>query len=129
MAYKQGEIVLVPFPYSDLSGSKKRPVLVVSNDFYNASFPDIVVAVITSKTTKPDAYSLTLESKDIEVGQLPEPSLIRAHKLFTIDQSRILKRFSTLGEAKLREALFLLKQLFDHPALHSTAKTTQPEKI
>jgi mRNA interferase MazF len=126
--YKQGEIVLVPFPYSDLSGSKKRPVLVVSNDVYNASFPDIVVAVITTKTTKPDIYSLTLESKDLEIGQLPEPSLIRAHKLFTIDQSRILKRFSTLGEVKMRETLLLLQKLFDHPALHSIAKTA-PEKI
>ncbi|MDZ7361513.1 MAG: type II toxin-antitoxin system PemK/MazF family toxin [candidate division KSB1 bacterium] len=60
MAYKQGQIVLVPFPYSDLSGSKKRPVLVVSNDVYNASFPDIVVAVITSRIGNPDVYSLTL---------------------------------------------------------------------
>lgn len=65
MGYKQGEIVLVPFPYSDLSGSKRRPVLIVSNDVYNASFPDCVVAVITSKTTKPDIYSLVLESTDL----------------------------------------------------------------
>jgi mRNA interferase MazF len=129
MVYKQGEIVLVPFPYSDLSGSKKRPVLVVSNEVYNASFPDIVVAVITSKAIKPDAYSLTLDSKDLDVGQLPEPSLIRAHKLFTIAQSRILKRFSTLGEAKLRETLLMLQQLFDHPALHATAKSALAEKI
>jgi mRNA interferase MazF len=35
MGYKQGEIVLVPFPYSDLSGSKRRPVLVVSNDLFD----------------------------------------------------------------------------------------------
>ncbi|MDZ7313684.1 MAG: type II toxin-antitoxin system PemK/MazF family toxin [candidate division KSB1 bacterium] len=120
MAYKQGEIVLVPFPYSDLSGSKRRPVLIVSNDAYNTSFPDIVVAVITSKATKPDAYSLILESKDLEIGQLPEASLIRVHKLFTIEQSRILRRFSILGTAKLRETLSLLRQLFDHPALHQT---------
>lgn len=76
MAYKQGEIVLVPFPYSDLSGSKRRPVLIVSNDSYNASFPDVVVAVITSKINKSDSYSLTLESMDLEIGQLPESSLI-----------------------------------------------------
>jgi mRNA interferase MazF len=120
MAYKQGEIVLVPFPYSDLSGSKKRPVLVVSNDVYNASFPDIVVAVITSRIGKPDVYSLTLESKDLEIGQLPEPSLIRAHKLFTVEQSRILRRFSKLNEAKLRETLALLLRLFDFSAPHAT---------
>jgi mRNA interferase MazF len=128
MAYKQGEIVLVPFPYSDLSGSKRRPVLIVSNDAYNASFPDVVVVVITSKTTKPDIYSLSLESTDLEIGQLPESSLIRVHKLFTIEQSRILKRFSTLGQVKLRETLLLLRQLFDHPALHAPADANQPAK-
>jgi mRNA interferase MazF len=124
MVYKQGEIVLVPFPYSDLSGSKRRLVLVVSNDAYNASFPDAVVAVITSKTTKPDIYSLTLESDDLEIGQLPESSLIRVHKLFTIEQSRVIKRFSTLGKAKLREALTLLAQLFDSPILR-VAETSE----
>lgn len=117
MAYKQGEIVLVPFPYSDLSGSKRRPVLIVSNDSYNASFPDVVVAVITSKINKPDSYSLTLESMDLEIGQLPESSLIRIHKLFTVEQSRIVKRFSKLGDAKLRETLTCLLQLFDSPLL------------
>jgi len=126
MTYKQGEIVLVPFPYSDLSGSKRRPVLIVSNDSYNASFPDVVVAVITSKTMKPDVYALTLESQDLEIGQLPESSLIRIHKLFTIEQSRIIKRFSTLGEAKLREALTLLQQLFDSPILHAAVASAQP---
>ncbi len=41
--YKQREIVLVPFPYSDLSAVKRRPVLVISNDDYNISYPDILV--------------------------------------------------------------------------------------
>ena len=107
----------MPFPYSDLSGSKRRPVLVVSNDAYNATFLDIVVVAITSRTEKPDVYSLSLESDDLEVGQLPESSLIRAHKLFTIEQTRIVRRFSVLGVAKLRDTLTLLRQLFHHPAL------------
>lgn len=128
MIYKQGEIVLVPFPYSDLSGAKRRPVLIVSNDAYNASFPDVVVVVVTSKVAKIDAYSLTFDSTDLEIGQLPEASLIRAHKLFTIDQSRIVKRFSFLSAAKLRETLLLLRQLFDHPALHQSDKALQAEK-
>ena len=112
MTYKQGEIVLVPFPYSDLSGSKRRPVLVVSNDAYNRSFPDIIVAVITSKTKKPDNYSIPLLADDLEIGFLPESSLIRIHKLFTIEKSRILKRFSFLKDEKLQEVLTLLRELF-----------------
>ena len=46
--YKQREIVLLPFPYSDLSSTKKRPALIVSNNNYNERFNDVVVCVITS---------------------------------------------------------------------------------
>jgi mRNA-degrading endonuclease toxin of MazEF toxin-antitoxin module len=55
--YKQREIILVPFPYSDLSSSKRRPVLVVSNDDYNQHFQDVVVCVITSNLHT-DEYSV-----------------------------------------------------------------------
>lgn len=110
--YKQGEIVLVPFPYSDLSGSKLRPVLVVSNNDYDSSFPDIIVAVITSKTSKPDNYSIPLLAGDLELGFLPDASLIRIHKLFTIEKSRIVKRFSFVKMKKLDETLTLLGKLF-----------------
>ena len=127
MAYKQGEIVLVPFPYSDLSGSKRRPVLIVSNDAYNDAFPDTVVAAITSQTNKPDSFSLELESKDLEIGQLPESSLIRAHKLFTIEQLRIVKKFSTLGKAKLKETLLLLQELFDNPVLQEAEEAEKTD--
>ncbi len=129
MAYKQGEIVVVPFTYSDLSGSKRRPVLVVSNNLYNNSFLDVVVVAMTSRTEKADIYSLPLESTDLEIGQLPESSLIRVHKLFTIEQSRILKRFSVLNNDKLRATLLLLRQLFDHPALHETEQSEPHTKI
>lgn len=64
MAYKQGEIVLVPFPYSDLSGSKRRPVLVVSNNLYNNSFLDIVVVAITSRT-KLDSRSQAFHNRAV----------------------------------------------------------------
>ena len=93
--YKQREIVLVPFPYSDLSSTKRRPVLIVSNDDYNQTFPDVVVCVITSKLHK-DGYSVELENEDLEIGVLPESSIIKAHKLFTIHQDKIIKKFSLI---------------------------------
>lgn len=48
ITYKQREIVLVPFPYSDLTNTKRRPVLIISNDDYNRKFHDVVICVITS---------------------------------------------------------------------------------
>lgn len=44
--YKQGDILLVPIPYSDMTSMKKRPVLVLSNDLYNKQTEDIIVAAI-----------------------------------------------------------------------------------
>lgn len=76
MTYKQREIVLVPFPYSDLSAVKKRPVLIISNNRYNTIFPDILVCVITSNLFK-DQYSLLINEGDLEIGILPEPSVIK----------------------------------------------------
>lgn len=54
--YNQREIVLVPIPYSNLSLSKRRPVLIISNNHYNKNYLDILIAVITSHLYK-DNYS------------------------------------------------------------------------
>ncbi len=75
--YKQRQIVLVPFPYSDLSGNKRRPVLIVSNDAYNKAFNDVLVCVITSNLRK-DEYSVTLSNDDLEIGVLPESSVVKS---------------------------------------------------
>ena len=91
--YKQREIVLVPFPYSDLSSTKHRPVLIVSNNDYNQKFHDVLVCVITSNLHQ-DKYSIELEHGDLEMGVLPESSVVKAHKLFTSHQDKIIKKFS-----------------------------------
>ena len=111
--YKQGEIILVPFPYSDLSASKRRPALVVSNNIYNKKFTDIVVCVITSNLFKDD-FSLELKDEDLDTGILPETSVIKCHKLFTIEQSRIIKRFSKINETKFDEVIQTLQKLFQN---------------
>ncbi len=91
--YKQREIVLVPFPYLDLSSSKRRPVLIISNDDYNRNFDDVVVCVITSNRQL-DSYAISLETQDLEMGIMPESSVVKVHKLFTIAQSQIIRKFS-----------------------------------
>ncbi len=108
--YNQRDIVLVPFPYSDLSAVKRRPVLVLSNNDYNIAFADILVCVITSNLFE-DNYSLVREDSDLESGLLPEKSIIKCHKLFTIEQTQIIKKFSTLNQNKFSEVIKLLEQL------------------
>ena len=110
MQYKQREIVLVPFPYSDLSASKKRPVLIVSNDDFNNKFEDVVVCVITSDVYK-DIYSLQLRNEDLEMGMLPEQSVVKAHKLFSIHKSKIIRKFSVVNEKYFAEVEKLITEL------------------
>ena len=109
--YKQREIILIPFPYSYLTTSKQRPALILSNNNYNTRFPDILACVITSNLFK-DTYSVELENTDLESGILPEKSIIKCHKLFTIDQSLILRRFSLVTERKFNEVKSALHKLF-----------------
>lgn len=110
--YKQGDIVLVPFPYSDLSSTKRRPVLIISNNSYNQNFRDVLVCAITSNLHI-DAYSVALENENLEVGILPESSIVKAHKLFTIHQEKIIKKFSLVKAEYLQQVTDKIKHLIE----------------
>ena len=88
--FKQGEILIVPFPFSDLSGIKQRPVLVLSKTDYNKNTDDIITCGITSNL-KDSKNSVLIENKNLENGQIPTQSRIKVDKLFTIEKS-IVKR-------------------------------------
>ena len=92
--------------------AKRRPVLIVSNDNYNEKFKDVLVCVITSNLRK-DTYSVELTDSDLEIGVLPEASLVKAHKLFTIDQGKILRKFSTVTDDHIAKVVSKIKALIE----------------
>ncbi len=71
--YKRGDIVLVQFPFTDLSSSKRRPALVVSPDWFNSSNQDLVLVGITSQIGD-DPRSVLLDETDFAGGKLPKIS-------------------------------------------------------
>ncbi|GIP36657.1 hypothetical protein J2TS4_58670 [Paenibacillus sp. J2TS4] len=93
--YKQGDILLIPFPFTDLGAIKQRPVLVLSNTDYNGLQQDIVVAAITSNVTNKD-YSVLITSSDLDDGRLKVDSLIRADKIYTFSNRMVIKKFGHL---------------------------------
>jgi len=109
--YKQGDILLVPFPFSDLTAVKRRPVLVVSNDDYNLNGDDIVICGITSNP-KVSGYSVTFGNTDLVEGQIPVSSRIKADKLFAVDKSRVVKRIATVSDNVLDKTKKELTRLF-----------------
>ena len=93
--YRQGDILLIPIPYSDLTSNKKRPVLVLSNDEYNTKTEDIIVVAITSNITSKE-YSILISNKDMQEGNLHVNSCIRVDKIYTLSQSIVIKKFGAV---------------------------------
>lgn len=90
--YKQGDIVLIPIPFMDLTSSKKRPVLILSNDSYHQMTVDIIVVAVTSNVDEKN-YIVDLTSKDLSEGTLLKDSCVRAEKIYTLAQSIVIKKF------------------------------------
>ena len=90
--HKQGDILLIPIPFSDLTSSKKRPVLVLSNNDYNTKTEDIIVAAVTSNITSKE-YSIFISDEDMQEGNLHVTSCIRVDKIYTLSQNIVINKF------------------------------------
>ena len=108
--YKQGDILLIPIPFSDLSSNKKRPVLVLSNNDYNNKTEDIIVAAITSNLAEKD-YIVMLSSNDLEKGTLKVDSCIRVDKIYTLSQKIVMSKFGVVKNHILDDARKKLYEL------------------
>lgn len=110
--YSQRDVLLTRFPFSDLAGSKVRPVLVLSNDAYNRRFSDILICAITSNP-RPHQYAADLGIKDLEVGVLRVESKVRADTITSIDQEIILKKIGRVKKEKYRQIIRLIQKLIE----------------
>lgn len=101
----KGDIVLVPFPFTDLSSKKRRPALVLlSGDL------DVVLAFITTKLFYEKESSIVVESSD-ETG-LKKQSLIRLDKLVTLDNELVIGKLGKITDSKLSEVNQKMTQLY-----------------
>ncbi|MBI3037046.1 type II toxin-antitoxin system PemK/MazF family toxin [Candidatus Woesearchaeota archaeon] len=107
---KQRSIILVPFPFSDQSGQKVRPALIVSNDRYNSTSDDVIVCAVTTNI-KPSKYSVIIDQNSLESGMLSEKSAIKAESLLKIQKSLILKTIATINRQTLTKATDAIKEL------------------
>ncbi len=106
----QGDIVLIPVPFTDLSSQKRRPVIVISNDAYNRQTADVVVVAMTSNPI-PTEYSFTITSSDLARGSLNRPGKVRVDKIYTLSQAIIVKSFGRVNTAVLTKISQTLQQL------------------
>jgi len=102
-----GDIVVLPFPQTNLQPGKRRPAL-VAVDLWG---DDLILCQITSQAHRDD-YSISLDQDDFQSGQLSLQSYIRPNRLFTVERSVILYTAAQLTTVKLDETLAKLRQLF-----------------
>ncbi|MEX0611526.1 MAG: type II toxin-antitoxin system PemK/MazF family toxin [Pirellulales bacterium] len=102
-----GDVVVLPFPQTNLRPGKHRPALVV----VDLAGDDLILCQITSQA-RHDSYSISLETNDFQSSQLAVRSYVRPNRLFTVEQSVILYTAAHVTSVKLDETLAKLRQLF-----------------
>ncbi len=104
--FVKGDIVVLPFPFADLSAAKKRPALILSV----LQEDDLILVQITSKV-KNDDYSVSLDDKDFKHGKLNKSSNIRPNRIFTAEKSIIDYKIGLVKEQKINEVIDKLVEI------------------
>lgn len=103
--YAFGDVLLVPFPFTNQSGVKKRPAVVVSSNAYNASRPDVLIMAITSQLHAGRDFA-AFPITGWQAAGLLKPSLVKP-VITTLEQTQIIRRMGCLSP----DDLALLRQM------------------
>jgi mRNA interferase MazF len=95
MPYEFGNIVLVPFPFTDQTASKRRPAAIVSSRAYNLARPDLVLMAVTTQLRASSALGEVWISQWEQSGLL-KPSAIKP-VFATIEQRLVIRQLGTLA--------------------------------
>ena len=98
--YSFGDVILVPFPFTDQTGLKKRPAVVVSSAEYHAHRADVLIMAVTSQIRPQSGFGESMVAEWRQAGLLA-PSLIKP-VITTIDKRLVLKKLGRLQSADLR---------------------------
>jgi mRNA interferase MazF len=119
MKVKRGDVVVIDHPFSDATGSKVRPALIVQTDKRNALLTETIVALITRnlRSAASDATQLLIELKtpDGKASGLRADSAVKCGKLFTIHENLVRKRIGVLSVALMQKVNVCLKAALELP--------------
>ncbi|MBD0362467.1 MAG: type II toxin-antitoxin system PemK/MazF family toxin [Coleofasciculus sp. C3-bin4] len=99
-AFVKGDVVVVPFPFSDLTNAKRRPALVLAELTKN----DLILCLITSQVAN-DNYTTLIENNDFETGSLSKTSYAKSNRIFTANEQLIAYKAGKLTTEKTNEVI------------------------
>ncbi len=101
MIYSFGDIILVPFTFTDQSSRKKRPAVIVSSDNYNHTKPDLIIMAITSQMTFPLGLG-EYQIVDFSSAGLLKPSVIKPI-ISTVEKTLIIRKLDQLKKTDCQQ--------------------------
>lgn len=96
--FVKGDVVVVPFPFSDLTQAKRRPALVIAE----LEGDDLILCQITSQQIG-DRYAIPIDESDFQTGTLKQMSNVRPNRIFTADRQIISYLVGNLKPEKVSE--------------------------
>ena len=111
MMINQKEIVLLPFPFSDLKRKRVRPALVVSNNDLNKKSEDCIMVPLTT-IIKDEPYSVIIKQEDLSSGKLLKSSRIRTDKIFSVKKDLITMKIGVINNRVLEKVKIEIKKMF-----------------
>lgn len=94
---RQGDLVLLSYPFSDLEERKVRPALIISNNIFNKKSDDCIMVPLTG-VIKNEPYSVVISQENLEDGRLLKLSRIRVDKIFSVEKRLIRLRIGRLNK-------------------------------
>jgi mRNA interferase MazF len=98
--FVKGDVVVVPFPFSDLTNAKRRPALVLAELPKN----DFILCLITSQAAN-ESYTTLIENNDFETGSLTKTSYAKSNRVFTANEQLIAYKAGKLTTEKTNEVI------------------------
>lgn len=104
ISFSQGDVILIPFPFTDFSTLKQRPAFIISSNSFNDAHNDVIVMAITSQIPQDvsnEEYLLT--PQDIKMSGLPKPSVIKIGKIVTVNKMLVRRKLGNLPTAAVEK--------------------------
>ena len=113
-SYNQGNVILIPFPFTDLTTFKQRPAVIISSNVYNERHNDvIIICAITSNIKIIDKkYDVFLNESSIKSSGLLKSSIVKCDKIVTLDKRLVRKFLGYLSEKITRMVTDKVKGIF-----------------
>jgi mRNA interferase MazF len=107
----RGDVVVVPFPFSDLSSSKRRPALVI----VSLTGDDLILCAISSQAREDEPHAIKIVTEDFSDGSLKKESYVRCDHFFTGDASIVEYKIGALKKEKTDAVIDVIVKLLKAP--------------